>query len=105
VLHLLPDNELIVEDDVVIGPGSMIHGCHIGAGSVVEAGVIVCDWSSVGAGSLVRAGSCVTQRSRFTAGAVLSGFPATEVDRLDAPPERPAWSFTQEGLASITRLR
>jgi carbonic anhydrase/acetyltransferase-like protein (isoleucine patch superfamily) len=105
VLHLLPDNELIVEDDVVIGPGSMIHGCHIGAGSVVEAGAIVCDWSSVGAGSLVRAGSCVTQRSRFPAGAVLSGFPATETERLDAPPERPAWSFTQEGLASIVRLR
>ena len=36
VLHLLPDNELIVEDDVVIGPGAMIHGCHLGAGTVVE---------------------------------------------------------------------
>jgi carbonic anhydrase/acetyltransferase-like protein (isoleucine patch superfamily) len=36
VLHLLPDNELVVEDDVVIGPGAMIHGCHLGAGTVVE---------------------------------------------------------------------
>src|SRR6185312_15111256 len=26
VLHLLPDNELIIEDDAVIGPGAMIHG-------------------------------------------------------------------------------
>ena len=31
VLHLLPDNELVIDDDVVIGPGAMIHGCHIGA--------------------------------------------------------------------------
>ena len=38
VLHLLPDNELIIDDDVVIGPGAMIHGCHIGRGSVVEPG-------------------------------------------------------------------
>src|ERR1039458_3991952 len=28
-----------------IGPGAMIHGCHIGAGSVVEPGAIVCDGS------------------------------------------------------------
>ncbi|HEX3650413.1 MAG TPA: DapH/DapD/GlmU-related protein [Pseudonocardiaceae bacterium] len=105
VLHLLPDNELVVEDDCVIGPGSMIHGCHIGAGTVVEAGAIVCDWSTVGPGSLVRAGSCVTQRSRFPAGAVLSGFPATETGHLDAPPDRPAWAFTADGLATIVRLR
>jgi carbonic anhydrase/acetyltransferase-like protein (isoleucine patch superfamily) len=31
VLHLLPDNELVLEDDVLIGPGAMIHGCHIEA--------------------------------------------------------------------------
>ena len=31
----------------------MIHGCHIGAGSVVEPGAIVCDGSAVGAGCVV----------------------------------------------------
>ena len=30
VLHLLPDNDLIIDDGVVIGPGAMIHGCRIG---------------------------------------------------------------------------
>ena len=48
VLHLLPDNELVIDDGTVIGPGAMIHGCHIGAGSVVEPGAIVCDGSIVG---------------------------------------------------------
>jgi carbonic anhydrase/acetyltransferase-like protein (isoleucine patch superfamily) len=105
VLHLLPDNELIVEDDVVIGPGSMIHGCHIGAGSVVEVGAIVCDWSRVGPGSIVRAGACVKQRSRFPALAVLDGFPAAQVGSLDAPPDPPAWAFTPESLATVARLR
>src|SRR4030095_9173549 len=45
VLHLLPDNELVIEDDVAIGPGAMIHGCHIEAGSVVEPAGLVCDWT------------------------------------------------------------
>lgn len=105
VLHLLPDNELIIEDDVVIGPGSMIHGCHIGAGSVVEAGAIVCDGSVVGAESVVRAGSCVTQRSRFPARSLLSGFPAVSAGELDVAPVRPVWAFTAAGLASIVRIR
>ena len=104
VLHLLPDNELVVEDDVVIGPGSMIHGCHIGAGSVVEVGAIVCDGSRVGPGSIVRAGACVKQRSRFPALAVLDGFPATQVGSLGTPPAAPAWAFTAASLAGLARL-
>ena len=89
VLHLLPDNELIVEDDVVIGPGAMIHGCHLGAGTVVEPAAIVCDFSRVGAGSIVRAGACVKQRARFGDRAVLDGFPARpgrDAGRRPVPP-------------------
>lgn len=93
VLHLLPDNELIVEDDVIIGPGAMIHGCHLGAGTVVEPGAIVCDFSSVGAESVVRAGACVKQRAQFGDRAMLDGFPAEQVGSVDAAPPRPGWAF------------
>ena len=104
VLHLLPDNELVIEDDVVIGPGAMIHGCHIEAGSVVEPAAIVCDWSRVGRESLVGAGACVKQRALFPARSVLDGFPAQAVGGLDAPPERPSWALTREALATLVRL-
>ncbi len=104
VLHLLPDNELVIEDDVVIGPGAMIHGCHIEAGSVVEPAAIVCDWSRVGRESLVGAGACVKQRANFPARSVLDGFPAQVVGTLDAAPERPAWALTREALATLVRL-
>ena len=104
VLHLLPDNELIVEDDVVIGPGAMIHGCHIGSGSVVEPAAIVCDWSRIGRESVVRAGACVKQRAVFAERSVLDGFPATAVDTLDAPPARPSWAFAPGDVATITRV-
>ena len=53
VLHLLPDNDLVIEDGVIIGPGAMIHGCHIGAGTVVEPGAIVCDHAVIGAECVV----------------------------------------------------
>ncbi|MDQ6852891.1 MAG: UDP-3-O-(3-hydroxymyristoyl) glucosamine N-acyltransferase [Actinomycetota bacterium] len=98
VLHLLPDNDLILHDGVIIGPGVMIHGCRIGAGSVVEPGAIVCDTSELGAGCVVRAGAVVKQRSRFTGGTEIDGFPAVEVGRLSAPPPMPAWAFRRDDL-------
>jgi carbonic anhydrase/acetyltransferase-like protein (isoleucine patch superfamily) len=105
VLHLLPDNELVIEDDVIIGPGSMIHGCRIGRGSVVEPAAIVCDWSVIGTESVVRAGACVKQRARFATRSVLDGFPATLVDTLNAPPTRPDWALDVDAVATLHRIK
>jgi carbonic anhydrase/acetyltransferase-like protein (isoleucine patch superfamily) len=98
VLHLLPDNDLILDDGVIIGPGAMIHGCRIGAGSVVEPGAIVCDTSVVGAGCVVRAGAVVKQRSHFPAGVEIDGFPAVAVGPLSQPPELPSWALRRDDL-------
>jgi carbonic anhydrase/acetyltransferase-like protein (isoleucine patch superfamily) len=104
VLHLLPDNELVLDDGVIIGPGAMIHGCRIGARSVVEPGAIVCDGSEVGAECVVRAGAVVKQRSRFEARADIDGFPAVATDRLSAAPGPPAWALQYDDLpAPATR--
>jgi carbonic anhydrase/acetyltransferase-like protein (isoleucine patch superfamily) len=93
VLHLLPDNDLVLHDGVTIGPGAMIHGCRIGAGSVVEPGAIVCDHSVLGEGCIVRAGAVVKQRSQFGDHVEVDGFPAVEVGRVDGAPPRPPWAF------------
>jgi len=98
VLHLLPDNDLIIDDGAIVGPGTMIHGCRIGAHSVVEPGAIVCDGSVVGAGCVVRAGAVVKQRSRFAAGTDIDGFPAVEVGRIPESPQPPVWALRHDDL-------
>ena len=98
VLHLLPDNELVLEDGVIIGPGAMIHGCRIGRGSVVEPAGIVCDFSDLGPNCTVRAGTVVKQRARFPAGAIVEGFPARQVGSNSAPQPVPAWALRIEDL-------
>jgi carbonic anhydrase/acetyltransferase-like protein (isoleucine patch superfamily) len=98
VLHLLPDNDLIIHDGVIIGPGAMIHGCRIGAGSVVEPGAIVCDTSVLGAGCVVRAGAVVKQRSQFPDGTEIDGFPAVDVGRIAEPPPLPSWALRRDDL-------
>ena len=105
VLHLLPDNELIIEDDAVIGPGAMIHGCHIGRGSIVEPGAIVCDGSAVRAESVVRAGACVKQRDRFGDRSILDGFPAKLAGTLAGPPPLPGWALPPEAAAAMRRVQ
>jgi carbonic anhydrase/acetyltransferase-like protein (isoleucine patch superfamily) len=96
VLHLLPDNDLIIDDGVIVGPGAMIHGCRIGAGSVVEPGAIVCDTSVLGPGCVVRAGAVVKQRSQFAGGTEVDGFPAVEVGRISDLPPLPSWALPHD---------
>jgi carbonic anhydrase/acetyltransferase-like protein (isoleucine patch superfamily) len=105
VLHLLPDNDLIIHDGVIIGPGAMIHGCRIGARSVVEPGAIVCDHSVIGPRSVVRAGAVVKQRSVFPAEAELDGLPAIEVGQIIGPPQTPSWAFRLDDLPVPAQTR
>lgn len=93
VLHLLPDNDLIIEDNVTIGPGCIIHGTTIGAGSVIESGAILCDYSKVGQNTLVKSGSLVKQRSSFDDHQILEGFPAVSIGVNTKPLTRPDWAI------------
>ncbi|WP_246356706.1 gamma carbonic anhydrase family protein [Pyxidicoccus fallax] len=104
VLHLLPDNQLVLEDGVIIGPGCMVHGCHVGAGTVVEPGAILCDGSTLGRGCVVGAGSLVKQRSSFPDGARVEGFPAVQTGTLSAPPSPPRWALRPEDLPGLRRV-
>ncbi|MFB0917857.1 MAG: carbonic anhydrase/acetyltransferase [Clostridiaceae bacterium] len=89
VLHLLPDNKLVLHDNVTIGPGCMIHGTEIGEGTVIEPGAIVCDYSKVGENVLVKAGTLIKQRQVVEANSIMEGFPSTAVwtnaDTLPVP--------------------
>jgi carbonic anhydrase/acetyltransferase-like protein (isoleucine patch superfamily) len=105
VLHLLPDNDLILDDGVVIGPGAMIHGCRIGAGSIVEPGAIVCDHAVLGAGCVVRAGAVVKQRSQFGDGIEVDGFPAVETGRVATPLALPGWALRPDDARSLAAAR
>lgn len=93
VLHLLPDNELIINDNVTIGPGCIVHGTSIGSNSVIESGVIICDYSKLGENTLVKSGSLVKQRSVYEDNLILEGFPAKSIGENSQVQKRPAWAL------------
>lgn len=93
VLHLLPDNELIIHDNVIIGPGCIIHGTIIGENSVIESGSIVCDYSTLGKNTLVKCGTLVKQRSSFQDNVILEGYIAKKVGNVDGILSKPNWAI------------
>lgn len=93
VLHLLPDNQLIIEDNVIIGPGCMIHGTTIGENTIVESGSIVCDYSKLGKNTLLKSGSLVKQRSIFNDNEILEGYPAKNIGTNNEPQRKPGWAI------------
>lgn len=93
VLQLLPENELIIEDNVIIGPGCIIHGTTIGSNSIIESGSIVCDYSKLGKNTLVKSGSLVKQRSIIIDHEIVEGFPAKNIGKNVEMQKKPAWAL------------
>jgi carbonic anhydrase/acetyltransferase-like protein (isoleucine patch superfamily) len=93
VLHLLPGNQLIIHDNVVIGPGSIVHGTIVGEGTIIESGSLICDYSEIGSNCLVKAGSLVKQRSHFSDNTLIDGYPAKEIGKIEGKVENPAWAI------------
>lgn len=91
VLHLLPDNELIINDNVSIGPNCTIHGTIIGKNTIIEAGAIVCDYSNIGENCLIKAGTLVKQRDKFEADNIIEGFPGKPIGQNEEKMLKPNW--------------
>ncbi|MEN9539426.1 MAG: hypothetical protein RLZZ126_1661 [Pseudomonadota bacterium] len=82
VLHADPGKPLILEDGVSVGHQVMLHGCTIGAGSLVGIGAVVLNGARIGKNCLVGAGSLVTEGKEFPDGSMILGSPAKAVRQL-----------------------
>ena len=76
VLHADPGFPLVVEDNVSIGHQAMLHGCTIGAGSLVGIQAIILNGAVIGKNSLVGAGALVTEGKTFPDNVLIIGSPA-----------------------------
>ncbi|MCD1147966.1 hypothetical protein LQU94_07550 [Peptoniphilus sp. KCTC 25270] len=75
VVHMLPDFDVVIGDNVKIGPRCIIHGTKIGNGAVIEEDVILSDGSIIGENTIVEKGSLVPQRVEIEGNKKVSGYP------------------------------
>lgn len=82
MLHSDPGAPLTVAEDCTVGHHAVLHGCTIGARSLIGMGAIVLNHAVIGEDCIVGAGALVTEGKSFPAGSLIVGSPARAVRSL-----------------------
>ncbi len=82
VLHTDPGYPLMIGKQVTVGHQVMLHGCHIGDGSLIGIGAVILNGAKVGKHCLVGAGALITEGKEFPDGSMIIGSPAKAVKTL-----------------------
>ncbi|RFU66316.1 gamma carbonic anhydrase [Peribacillus glennii] len=83
VLHQSPNNPLILEDEVSIGHGVILHSCKIKKGALIGMGSIILDNAEIGEGAFIGAGSLVPQGKVIPPNSLAFGRPAKVIRELN----------------------
>jgi len=83
VLHVDPGFPLTIGERVSVGHQAMLHGCTIGAGSLIAIKAVVLNGAVIGEQCLVGAGAVVTEGKTFPPRSLLLGAPAKVVRELN----------------------
>jgi carbonic anhydrase/acetyltransferase-like protein (isoleucine patch superfamily) len=75
---------LDIAEDCTIGHNAILHGCTIGAGSLIGMGAIILNGARIGRGCLVGAGALVTEGKVFADYSLIVGSPAKPMRTLGA---------------------
>jgi carbonic anhydrase/acetyltransferase-like protein (isoleucine patch superfamily) len=109
VLHTDPGLALTVGENVTIGHQAMLHGCTIGAGSLIGIQAVILNGAVIGQGCLVGAGAIVTERKVFPDRSLILGAPARVVRELSdddvANLLKSAASYVERRAQFLTNLR
>jgi len=81
--HVNTNEPLLVEEEVSVGHGAIIHGCTIGKGTLIGMGAIVLNGADIGEYALVGAGSLVTENGKIPPYTLALGTPAKAVRELN----------------------
>ena len=83
MLHTDMGFPLSIGADVTVGHHAILHGCTIGACTLIGMGATVMNGARIGANCLVGAGALVTEGKAFPDGSLIVGSPAKAVRPLD----------------------
>lgn len=84
VLHTDMGFPMIIGDDCTIGHRAMLHGCTIGAGSLIGMGATILNGAQIGKGCLIGACALITEGKIIPDGSLVMGSPGKVVRELDA---------------------
>ena len=105
VLHTDMGFPLRIGADCTIGHKAMLHGCIIGAGSLIGMGATVLNGARIGAGCLIGAGALITEGKEIPDGSLVMGAPGKVVRLLDAAARERLLASAAHYRANAARFR
>ena len=69
----------ILEDDVSVGHGAIVHGATVRKGALIGMNATVLDKADIGEGAIIAAGAVVTHGTKVPAHEIWAGIPAKKV--------------------------
>lgn len=82
VVHMLPGGQTVIEEDVTVGHGAVLHNCTLKKGCIVGMNAVILDNAVVGEQAIVAAGSVVTNGTEIPARHLAAGVPAKPIKEL-----------------------
>ncbi|MCX7827871.1 MAG: gamma carbonic anhydrase family protein [Thermanaerothrix sp.] len=79
IVHVTDQLPVVVEEDVTVGHGAILHGCTIKRGCLIAMRATVLDGAVVGEGSVIAAGAIVPEGAQIPPGSVVMGIPGKVV--------------------------
>ena len=74
---------VVIEKEVLISHGAILHGCMVREGAVIGIGAIVLDGAEVGRNAIVGSGSLIPPGMKIPDRSLVLGIPAKVVKKLD----------------------
>ena len=100
VIHVDVGSEVIIEKNVVVGRGAILHDVHIEPGCVIGMGAILLQGVVCKEGAFVGAGSLVSARMHIPSGKLAAGNPAKIIRDITSDQA----SYVREGVQFYIEL-
>ena len=82
-IHQSQGSPVIIEDDVSIGHGAVVHACRLRRGALVGMNATVLDGAEVGEEAIIAAGAVVLAGTKVGPCEIWAGVPARRVKEVD----------------------
>ena len=81
-IHQAGGKPVVLEDDVTLGHGAIVHGCTVGSNTLIGMGAIILNGAVIGDNCIIGAGALVTQNTHIPDGSLAFGNPAKVIRSL-----------------------
>lgn len=104
IIHARPDDCTIIQNNVTIGHGAIIHNATIHDYAIIGMGSIVSDWAEIGTWAVVAEGAVVKNKQKIQSRTIAAGVPAKIIANITEEYEK-TWTNYKRIYTELAKKR